>query len=227
MKPQNNTRKKILIVEDVPTEQEFARKCAESKGLEVVLSGSFSSALAGLESKPDYVLTDLFFPGGTVDNSKYSNQILPLYQTFLDGMRAKQPKEVSPLLVTIRQLSELFGMSPEEYVERIVKPVNSSEVYNQCRGKLCGVSDYNRFESLKEFIGEMKSGKGIPYGFFLAEELANKNLPSAIVTSTNHHDVSFEPIRNKLSIKYFDGIENEHKQWGSALDYLLKEGEKK
>lgn len=218
-------KKTIMIVEDTLAEQEFALKCAQERGLVATLKSDFSSALNGLEDNPDFVLSDLFFPVGNVNSANYVRRILPLYENYLNRFE----KYMSGVLVeTIVHLAKMTGFTKEQFFEDFISAINKpSPELEMYRDATYGIKNFKKYQNLQKIIENIKQGENIPYGFFLAEELKNKNIPSAIITSINHHDVAFEPLRDSLVIPYFDSLIDGKKDWNRALDYVLKGGEEK
>ncbi|MBU2576689.1 MAG: hypothetical protein KKF50_03125 [Nanoarchaeota archaeon] len=212
--------KKILVVEDNLEEAKFALEQIKKFNLEGRLAQDFDSAIQELNNHPDYVLSDLFFPAGrNINQSHYIERVLPLYENYLSKF---QKKDKGVLSQAIENVSKVFQTTPEKYVEEILPSLNNpKEVVEMSRDAVYGIENYSKYKRLVEFIEEIKQGKNLPYGYFLAEETKGMNIPTRIITSTNHHDITFEPIRNILKAPYYDNLIEGNKNWQGALQNVL------
>jgi hypothetical protein len=212
--------KRILIVEDNPEEARFALEQARNLGLETKLVDNFGRALEELGNRPDYIISDLFFPGGDINQEPYIKRILPAYETYLSRFEKKEPGVLNKAIVNV---SNVMGTTPEKYVEEILPLLNNPKRdVELSKDAVYGIKNYSQYEKLQELISEIKQGKNLPYGLFLVEEAKGKDIPISIVTSVNHHNIAFEPIRNKINTEYYDGLVNERKNWKAAFDEIQK-----
>jgi hypothetical protein len=216
--------KNMLIIEDRVEEQEFARQTAASLGIEARIAGDFETALRELREKtPRAIASDLFFPSGNINQEPYIQQVIPIYESHLKTFK---PITEGPL---VEVLKYIFGgnkdKSKEEVWNQLIKPyfLNgwAEDAIEEVKDAHFGIEYYSKYEKLQKQIEAMKQGKEIPYGIFVRQEARKLGIPCHIVTSTNHHDVAFEPIRDKIG-DYSDWVnEAGHKDWGSAFQYLL------
>ena len=211
--------KKILIVEDNIEEAKSALEQAKKFNLEGVLAQDFGSAIQELNKNPNYVLSDLFFPSGNIEQSEYIQRILPMYENYLSKF---QKQERGVLYKAIENVSKTFQTTPEKYVEEILPSLgNPPEIIEKSKDAVYGIENYSKYLRLANFIEDIKQGKGLPYGYFLAEEIQKRDIPSMIITSTNHHDITFEPIRNNLKIPYLDNLVDGKKNWKQGMEVVL------
>ncbi|MCA9460251.1 MAG: hypothetical protein KC550_06910, partial [Nanoarchaeota archaeon] len=77
-------------------------------------------------------------------------------------------------------------------------------------------------EKFEKVMERVKSGEMFPSGVFIGDYAREQNIPLVYVTSTNHHDLAFEPLRVKLGFPYVDRlIDGLKKDWNSGLEILL------
>lgn len=223
---------KILIVEDQPEEQGVARQTADSLGIETRFAGDFETALREIRSGwPKAIASDLFFPSGNIDQQPYLQQVLPIYEGYLKTFK---PKTEGPLVMALEYVfGENKDRTKEEMWNEFIEPVflKNWEDYGkeEVKDAYFGIEFYSRYEKLQKQIEAMKQGREIPYGIFVRKEAEKLKMPCYIVTSTNHHDVAFEPIRDKIG-SYTDYIVEGHKNWERGLRDLeekLKGGEER
>jgi hypothetical protein len=217
----------ILIIEDKPEEQEFAKQTATSLGIETRVAGDFESSLQEIQTrKPKAIASDLFFPSGNINQEPYKQQVLPLYEAHL-----KTFKSITGGLIVLA-LESVFGGNKDTPKEKLwdefIRPVFlkdwAEEGIESVKDAYFGIQFHSRYEKLEKQIQEIKNGRNIPYGIFVNEEARKLNIPCCIVTSTNHHDLAFEPIRGRIG-KYTDRLDEAgHKGWKSAFE-ILKGGE--
>ncbi|MCA9458979.1 MAG: hypothetical protein KC550_00355 [Nanoarchaeota archaeon] len=64
---------------------------------------------------------------------------------------------------------------------------------------------------------------------WMKKDLAKQyEIPTVFVTSTYHHDIAFEPIRNKFDFPYVDTLVDDNhggkrKNWKKGIEILLGE----
>jgi hypothetical protein len=225
------TNKHFLIIEDRVEEQEFARQTALTWGIEARVVGDFETAIEEIQTRwPRAIASDLFFPSGNINQEPYIQRVLPFYEAHLKTFK---PITSGPLVMA---LEHVFGGNKDktktELWEEFIRPIflkNWREYdIEEVKDAYFGIEFYSKYVKLQKQIEAMKQGIDIPYGIFLRQEVdrlgftGNCHIPFFIVTSTNHHDVAFEPIRDKIGI-YDDGVDEAgHKDWGNAFKYLLE-----
>jgi hypothetical protein len=224
------TNKHLLIIEDKLEEANVAQENAKSLGIETRLAQDFSSALDEIKLRPAAIASDLFFPAGNINQESYINQVLPIYENYLKTFR---PLTDGPLVKVLQFIFPDQGnLTKEQFFEDVIKkyflkdyPEHMVEV---TRDAYFGIENYTRYSKLQEHIGKIKQGIDMPYGLFATEEARKLNIPLHIVTSTNHHDIAFQPLRDKLG-NYTDNLVDGHKNWASTFNQLseyLKGGTK-
>jgi CheY-like chemotaxis protein len=213
----------ILIVEDKPEELNVAREIAKVKGIDTRVAINFKSALEELKFPGlKAVASDLFFPAGDIDQGSYISQILPSYESYLNSFRKITD---GPLIKTLNFVfAERGNMTKEQFFEEIMTKTFlkdwDEEGKRQVADAYFGIEFYHNYSKLQKHIEEIKQGRGMPYGIFLTKEAGKLQLPAYVVTSTNHHDVAFQPVRKLLTTDYRDDLVDGHKDWARAFDYL-------
>jgi hypothetical protein len=217
----------LLIVEDRIEEAIYAQGEAAKAGYtELLVATDLETALKYLPSA-DRVATDLFFPAGNVSTTDFSKRILPLYEDFKRSRFSKQEGS-QVVLRAVCACAEMFGITPKEYVEIYMPKFNTiPSVLRAARDAVAGINDsvrYNQFLTIEE---DIRAGRNLPLGIIVAEEAKEKGLPTIIVTSTNHHDHAFEPVRNLITVSYLDNLVEGRKNWEGAMNYLKNNEVKK
>ncbi|MBP7708567.1 hypothetical protein KA107_02685 [Candidatus Pacearchaeota archaeon] len=215
---------KLLIVEDKADEAIFARDHAISAGFkEVTLATTLEEAqkyLPGAQA----VVSDLFFPAGNVSTETYVQRFLPLYEGFKQR-RFQKTDGNNIVLRVIQGCAETFGITPEKYVEEFIAKCNTPvSVLKAARDAVRGIADSDKYDAFLKIEQGIKEGKNLPLGIIVAEQAKERGLPALIVTSTNHHHDSFEPVRSLVPSPYFDNLIEGRKNWAGAMDYLKQHG---
>jgi hypothetical protein len=218
------SKAELLIVEDNIAEAIYAQGDAIKAGYrELLVATDLETALHYLP-QVDRVATDLFFPAGNVNTSDFSGRILPLYEKFKKE-RFTADKGSGCVLAAIEQCAKLFQVSPEEYVTNILPKMNTvPSVLKAARDAVTGVKDSEKYNAFLKIEEDIRAGRNLPLGILVAEQAKEKGLPAVIVTSTNHHDHAFEPVRNLITVPYFDNLVEGRKNWACAMDYLKNNG---
>jgi hypothetical protein len=215
--------KHLLIIEDRVEEQEFARNTANSLGIETKVAKDLQSGLREIQNSPFGIASDLFFPSGNIDQEPYLQQVLPIYESYLKTFKTKTE---GPLVEVLKFIfGEVKNKTKEELFEGFIKPQFlrgwQERDVEEVRDAYFGIEFYSRYSGLQKQIESMKQGKDIPYGIFIAKEARRLRIPCYTVTSINHHDIAFEPIKERIGA-YSNRInENGHKDWKSGFEYLL------
>ena len=79
--------------------------------------------------------------------------------------------------------------------------------------------NYVRFLGIEEGI---RNGTNLPLGIIASEKANELGIPSAIVTSTHHHDDAFEPVRDLIMVPYTDTLVDGRKNWKGGIELLLR-----
>lgn len=207
------TIESLLIVEDNPEELIAAQEAAKAGGFtRVVLAKTLAEARAILEGsdRPDAVLSDLFFPAGDEElATRVRDGLLPSYEKMLAGrMRS------NPILHVLVQLGEPNGQSPREVMDgfnpldKIV--ANAKELAS-------------RDIELYEVTQRVRSVALLACGTEVARLARQMGIPHAVITSTYHHDMAFEPLREAMSdVPYVDTLDpaTGRKQWTHGIELL-------
>ena len=212
----------LLIIEDSIEEANIAQQTAESLGIETKLIQDFKSALDEIRSsKLSAIASDLFFPAGDINQEPYIQQVLPAYEAYSRGFKRIDDQ---PLARALRQVANIpAGITKEEAFENIRELFlrsHSERDIESHRDAWFGIEFYSKYAKLKEHIEGIKQGSGIPYGIFVVQKAEELDIPVHIITSTNHHDVAFEPVRNKIG-DYSDNLVEGHKDWKAGIERLL------
>jgi hypothetical protein len=213
----------VLIVEDRNKEADVAKKIAESLNLETKLVTEYSSALSLITyDKPIAIASDLFFPAGSMDQTPFINEVLPKY---IDHLKTFRKITDGPLVNVLQQVFEKPSeMSKEEFFDEFLMKHFlkdwDDEGVEAVRDAYFGIQFYTKYTKLQKHIQEIAEGRGLPYGILVSREAEKLNIPIQIVTSTNHHDVSFEPVRRLIG-NYTDNIVDGHKDWKYAFNSLI------
>jgi len=213
----------FLIIEDRPNEAAIARQTATSLGIETRLAPDFNSALNEIKSfRPLAIASDLFFPSGGINQEPYVQQILPIYEAHLQTFK---PITDGPLFLALEfVLGGNKDKTKEELWNEFIRPVFlkdwSEDGIEEVKDAHFEIQFYSRYEKLQKHIEGIKQGTEMPYGLFAVQEAERLGIPVHIVTSTNHHDISFEPIRGLITCNYTDNLVDGHKDWARAFEHL-------
>lgn len=219
---------KLLIVEDKVDEAIWAQHDAVKAGFrEIVVATTLEQAQRYLP-EVQRVATDLFFSLGNVDPARYIAEVLPLYENYLKSFR-KIPN--NPVALAINQITTRpEGMSKEQFFEEKLKPFFFKDwkpaALESARDGYFEIEHYAKYSKLEKHIAKVKEGRGLPSGVFIAREAKRLGMPAYVVTSTNHHDHTFEPIRSLISTPYVDNLVGGRKNWAAAMDYFKSGGAK-
>jgi hypothetical protein len=218
----------LLIVEDNVAEAIYAQLEAIKLGLKGVMAVTdLQSALRKMEERPQMIVSDLFFPGVGVDRTGYIPRLLPQYEKMekRDGEISEAEKQQhDPVKAAVEQCANLFGMTPEEYVEEVIAKYDPIDmVVKAARNSVYNMRDHERYQKAHDAKLKMLSGENFPSGIFVVERAKELEIPVRIVTSTNHHDIAFETIRELVTGRYYDTLDADgRKQWSAAIKDLLE-----
>ena len=213
--------RKVLVIEDniaeaINAQTELARVGINDFRAVTTLS-------EGLEAMPNYdgVLSDLFFPTGDMPVEQYVQRFLPAYEHFREESFKKRGED-DVVLRAVKACAEAFGMTPQDYVEKVVSQVNNTRMLEIARDAVAGIDnskDYERFLKVEE---DIRKGINLPLGIVASERAKELRIPSVIVTSMNHHDYSFAPVRGLINVPYEDTLIEGKKDWKGGIEFLLK-----
>lgn len=223
--------KSLIIVEDKDDEAEKALQTAQKvfESDNIVLVNTLADYFAQSQKRRfDYVLTDLFFPTGDEGlTQKYKDEIVVIYQKFAEDYFPRNSEE-SPIKNVINLMARAMNKTPREIVYEVIP--NNPELYINKGVYECiydafnGRKNYKGYEKILGIIDDVKKGINFPSGCYVARSAVKGNSKCIIVTSTNHHDLSFEPLRGRLNAEYVDYLDNDGKKaWGAGLEILLGE----
>ena len=212
--------KKVLIIEDNTAEAIYAQVELAKAGFRDFRAVTTLSE--GLDAMPQYngVLSDLFFPSGDLPTEPYIQRFLPFYQTY--SKRRFPKKEQDSVLRAVQQCAETFGVTPQEYVEMFMAKMNTHPaVLKAARDSVAGVQDSEQYAKFLETEKGIRNGTYLPLGIVATERARELNIPSAIVTSTYHHDDAFEAVRDLVKVSYKDTLVDGRKNWKGGIDLLF------
>ena len=212
--------KSVLVIEDNIAEAIYAE--AELVGAGIEYFRAVTTLADGLEAIPEYdaVLSDLFFPAGNVSTEQYSQRFLPLYEQFKQTRFQKLGQNV--VLRAVEQCAETFGLTSQEYVEDFMPKLNTPPVLlKAARDALAGIQDSERYEKFLKIEKGIRDGTNLPLGIITSERAYQLGRPSAIVTSTYHHDDAFEPVKSLIKFPYRDTLVDGRKDWKGGIKLLL------
>lgn len=210
---------KLLVIEDNVAETIHVQTELERAGISDYKT--IATLSEGLELMPEYnlVLSDLFFPAGDVSIEEYSQRFMPLYEEF---KQRKFMTNKTVLKKAIEQCARTFDVTPHDYIEKYMTKVNTPKrVMESAREALAGIKDPEGYEKFKKIEAGIRDGTNLPLGIIATERATELGIPSVIVTSTYHHDHSFEPVRNLISVPYCDTLVDGKKNWESGIEQLL------
>jgi CheY-like chemotaxis protein len=213
--------KKVLVIEDDTAEAIYAQTELARAGFEGFRAVTTLSE--GLEVMPEYdaVLSDLFFPAGSESTEKYSQRFSPLYEQYKQK-RFQEIEESGPVLRAVQACAEAFDVTPHEYVNKFMAEMNTPrQVLDSARDALAGVQDSERYEKFLKIEEGIRNGTDLPLGIIASERAKELGIPSAIVTSTHHHDDAFEAVRNLVTVPYRDTLVDGKKDWDGGIELLL------
>lgn len=215
--------KKLLIVEDNVAEAIYAQGDAIKAGFkDLVVATNLAEALEYLP-KAQLVASDLFFPAGNIpaeQMQKYIQRFLPLYSAYKERSCMTDLKN-NPTRKAIEKCAEVFGVTPQEYLDNYMTKMNNPKILmDMARQAMSGIRDPVRYEKLTKIENDLRKGIGLPLGIIVTEQAREKGLANVIVTSTNHHDMAFEPVSNLLGTRYFDSLVDGRKNWKAGIEYL-------
>lgn len=218
------TTKQLLIVEDNVAEAIWAQYYAIKAGIkDLVVATNLEDAQRYLPQVKK-VATDLFFTSGNMCAHPHIQRFLPLYEKYRTENFPKI-KEPNVVLESVKKCAEVFNVTPSEYVENFMAKMNTASItLSAAREAVAGIKDYENYQKFLKIEEEIRTGKSLPLGIIVCEQARERGLASAIVTSTDHHDLAFRPIQGLIRATYFDTLLEESKNWKAAIDYLLGEG---
>ncbi len=220
---------KLLIVEDKVDEAIWAQHDAVKAGFkDIVVATNLEEAQRYLPNV-QRVATDLFFPlGNVVDPARYIAEVLPLYERYLRSFKRIPDNPIARAIAQLVIRPE--NMSKEQFFEEQLVPLFfrgwKPGALEQARDGYFEIQNYSRYAKLEKYIAEVKDGKDLPSGIFLAREARRLGIPTHIVTSTNHHDHTFTPVQGLIGSLYVDNLVGGRKNWAEAMQYLKQSGEK-
>ncbi len=228
--------KKLLIVEDNVAEAIYAQAEAVKVGFRniqlVQTLGKFYEVL-NYKRNFDYILTDLFFPLGEVISeftiSDYLLNVTQFYDSYADKIFRKIDKNSSPVLGAVNTVSDVMGISPLTYVSEVLPKLDVPEiVLEKAQDAVYGRENSGKYKEFQTILDKIKSGENFPSGYYVSLAAYEEKIPTVIVTSTYHHDIAFEPIRDRLYCPYVDTmIDDEYggkrKDWKQGLEILLQQ----
>jgi CheY-like chemotaxis protein len=215
--------KQILVVEDRAEEAKVAEIVLREKGLiPYFIANNLKDALTAIPNSRA-ILTDLFFPLGGIPHEEYSKRFLPHYEAFAD-IRYKKNDRNNPLVRAVEQVSGLFGITAEQYVEKIAPLFNhSKKEIDMITNALAERENFDKYQKYLGVIESVRNGTNLPLGIIVAEEARKLGIPTVIVTSTNHHDDAFEAVRSLAKVQYVDHFVNGRKAWKYGAELLMQE----
>ena len=205
--------KKVLIIEDNAVEAKHAQEELAKAGIKY--SKAVSTLSEGLEAMPNYdaLLSDLFFPAGSVSTEQYVKKFLPLYEQFAQRIIGAE----ATVLRAVKQVATTFGMTPRDYVDKVMSHLKPEFIYHEAKE---AIENQERYERFLKTVDDIKNGKNLPLGIIATERATQLGLPSAIVTSINHHDYAFESVRDQVKVPYRDTLVNNKKDWKGGIELL-------
>lgn len=215
-------KNKVLVIEDNQNEALFARMQLSSAGFKVFKV--VSNLSYALEELPNYdlVLSDLFFPAGEIDATPYISRFLPHYESFKQR-RFKDIAGDNIVLKAVHAAAELVGATPEEYVNNWMPRMNSPpKLMTVAKDALKGKEDSQRYEEYLLIESAVREGTKLPLGIVASERAQELGKKVVIVTSTYHHDDSFEAVNNLIKVGYVDTLVDGKKNWKGGIELLLK-----
>ena len=209
---------KLLIVEDNLEEREIACTSAKNSGFRnIVTATNLEEALhyiPGVQA----VVTDLFFPNGDVNVDSYVQRILPLYVEHAQ-QRGKLPRGNVHVLRALEVVSNVFDMTPEQYVENVLSKryENQRFLVDHARASL---PNFASKQNIQDFLEDESN---LPLGILVTEVAQEYQIPSVIVTSGGGHGGLLQPIMDLVKVPYETHMDGNHKNWDSGLSKLLIE----
>lgn len=200
---------KILIVEDSTEQQTFARNQLAPFGADLDFVDTYVDFERRVQSKRyDAVLSDLYFPSGSQSfddaHRSYANALVQKYVEKLPV----------PALAHAAQFT--FGFSAITELEKLVEAANKTNFLGSGaqESDLRGDAEkLARNQKYTTFAEELKTGEHLPpSGMFAQQYAQSNNIPCVIVTSVYHHDIAFEPFRERIG-PYIDKTRKGEKGW--------------
>lgn len=210
--------KKILIVED---NEKHIQDATEVLG-KVAVAKSFKEFKRSFEEeRPNYVLSDLYFPTGY--KGKTHKSLEDESVKIVEGYVGRQ--ETNPVGVALELIFKAKKIKTfEEFLEMFKDdPIIQADGYkNQIRERYELHRKIRSYAQLAEDIG--KGVHELPSGIFVYKHCRDLNVPCTIVTSSYHHGTEFQPFVDQVG-RYFDQITDGKKQWKQALEEIIKHGD--
>ena len=215
---------KLLIVEDNVAESINAQTEAFSLGFREVSTATNLSEAQRYLPQVQAVASDLFFPAGEVSTDQYVQRFSLIYEAF--KKRRFTPIEKDNIVLrALEHNAEIFGVTPKRYVEEIMVNLNSPQsLIKDARDAIAGINDSEKYEQFLKIEQDVRAGKNLPLGIIVAEQATASGLECVIVTSTHHHDLAFEPIKNLLRGPYVDILRGDQKRWDLGFAQLVSGG---
>jgi len=219
--------KKLLIIEDTPEETQYARDVALRAGyVDITVVSTLSDALETMHNY-DIVLSDMFFPAGSMPTEQYSTRFMPYYEADLESRRRYgefQPivQEGDVRMQALERNSRMLGITPLEFIERYMVSVIGEEDSQFAYDVVAGMTDSKKYAQIQQAHDGIRLGVNLPLGIIAMEHAQELGKPVVIVSSLNHHNYAFEPIRSLLTVPYRHGLVQGKKDWQGGLEELLR-----
>ena len=211
---------KILIVEDNVAEAINAQTELARVGFRDFMAVTNLSEALNVLPEYNCVLTDLFFPVGSTSAQPYIERFFPIYERFKDE-RFKKTNRDSPIARAIEQVTGVLGMTPDDYESKLAPLFNHPPAMRKAiKDALGGRGDLERYQKYLVTLEKVKNGTQLPLGIIVAEEAKKQGLTAVIVTSTNHHDDAFEPVRSIIPVSYRDNLIDGKKDWKGGIEIM-------
>lgn len=178
-----------------------------------------------------HVASDLFIPSGNISTESYIKELLPIYENhdkrIYPLISLEDYAKAHDMLVHFNDLFKTKGAESREYKDYLEVVCNLEGNLNFAFMLLSRSEEerdkivFQRHNHLVKVIEDIKAGQNLPLGYFIRKEAKSRKIPSVTVTSTDHHDIAFEPLRDQLA-PYVDELVDGKKEWKKGFEKLLK-----